>query len=228
MLNRLMLKVEPELVRFYHRVMEPPAPNLRGDRHIEYSWIVANMSQGPGKALDFGTGPAWSWMGLLAARKGFQVTAVDIQPADWPYIHPGFNFVQGDILELNFPPECFDLIINCSTVEHVGLAGHYNGSKPRENGDLEAMRLLRNILKQRKHMLMTIPVGQDHVFAPLHRVYGRNRLALLLQGWESLEEEYWIKNGLNRWVCVGKDQALGAETSERCYGLGLFVLRRPE
>ena len=223
-----MLKIEPALIGAYRRFIEPPAPNLRGDRHVEYSWIVANMPDGPGKALDFGTGPAWSWMGLLAARKGFQVIGVDIQPAEWPYVHPGFKFVQGNIMELGFPHEYFDLIVNCSTVEHVGLAGHYRGTIVREDGDLEAMRLLRTILKPHKPMLLTIPVGRDRVVAPLHRVYGRGRLPDLLAGWESLREEYWTKDDRNRWACVAKDQALDAQAAEYCFGLGLFVLQRSE
>jgi len=131
-------------------------------------------------------------------------------------------------MELGFPNQSFDLIVNCSTVEHVGLAGHYRGTCDRENGDLEAMRLLRTILKTHKLMLLTIPVGRDRVVAPLHRVYGRGRLPALLAGWESLREEYWTKDNLNRWACVGKDQALDAETTEYCFGLGLFVLQRSE
>ncbi len=149
-MRRILLKLEPILIAFYRRFVEPPPPNLRGDRHIEYSWIVSNMGEGPGNALDFGTGPGWSWIGLVAARRGFQTIGVDIQPSTWPYVHPGFSFVQGDILELNFPPEHFDLIINCSSIEHVGLPGHYEGTKPSDAGDLEAMTVLRSILKRGK------------------------------------------------------------------------------
>lgn len=227
MLRRLLLKLEPILIRFYHRVMEPPPPNLRGDRHIEYSWIVANMPEGPGKALDFGTGPGWSWMGLVAARKGFEVIGVDIQPAAWPYVHPAFRFVQGDIFKLNLPSEHFDLIINCSSIEHVGLAGHYKGTKSRPDGDLEAMAVLKNILKIGKDILLTIPVGRDRIFRPLHRVYGEKRLPILIEGWEVMKEEYWVKDDMNRWICVEKAVALNKEPIEHCYGLGLFILRRP-
>ena len=69
--------------------------------------------------LDFGCGEGW--MGLIAARKGFKVTALDLQPIVWDYKHPNLNFVQGDIFKLNFAPNQFDLIINCSSIEHVGL-----------------------------------------------------------------------------------------------------------
>jgi 2-polyprenyl-3-methyl-5-hydroxy-6-metoxy-1,4-benzoquinol methylase len=120
---RIFQKIELILRSFYRRISEPPVPNLKGDRDIEYSWIAANMPEGPGEALDFGSGP--SYMGLIAVRKGFNVTAVDLEPVKWFYKHPNFKFIQGDIFKLEFPPAHFDLIINCSTIEHVGLPGRY-------------------------------------------------------------------------------------------------------
>ena len=57
-------------------------------------------------------------------------------------------------------------------------------------------------------------------------MYGRGRLPVLLAGWESLREEYWTKDDRNRWACVAKDQALDAQATEYCFGLGLFVLQR--
>lgn len=58
MLWRILLKVEPYLIRLYRRVSQPPIPNLKGDRDVEYSWIVANLPEGSGKALDFELGRA--------------------------------------------------------------------------------------------------------------------------------------------------------------------------
>jgi len=116
---RILQRLEPALIKLYRRISEPPIPNLRGDRDIELSWVAANIPDGPGEALDFGCGEGW--MGLIAARKGFKVTALDLQPIVWDYKHPNLNFVQGDIFKLNFAPNQFDLIINCSSIEHVGL-----------------------------------------------------------------------------------------------------------
>ncbi|MGB9591418.1 MAG: methyltransferase domain-containing protein, partial [Candidatus Kryptoniota bacterium] len=136
--------------------------NLLGDRDIEWSWVTAQMPLGPGEALDFG--PGGSYLGLIAAQRGFNVTAVDIEPVQWPYIHPQLHFVQGDILRLPLPKERFDLVINCSTVEHVGLVGRYGVTEDRPNGDLEAMARLKELMKPGGIMLLTIPVGQDAVF----------------------------------------------------------------
>jgi hypothetical protein len=116
----------------------------------------------------------------------------------------------------------------CSAIEHVGLAGRYGVTKDRPDGDIEAMKILKIILKPGGKMLLTIPVGQDNFFKPLHRVYGKERLPRLLEGWEILKEEYWIKDEEGYWICVDEETALGREIAHpSLYGLGLFVLQKP-
>jgi Caenorhabditis protein of unknown function, DUF268 len=219
-------KIDHLLVSVYKKLKEPPVPNLKSDRDIEHSWIAANMPEGPGLALDFGC-DLFS-LGLLAARKGFNVTAIDLEPVVWYYEHTSLRFLQGDILKLTLPSDHFDLIINCSSIEHVGLAGRYGVTESRPDGDIEAMVILKNLVKPGKIMLLTIPVGRDRLFKPLHRVYGQDRLPKLLKGWEIQKNEFWIKDALNRWIFVEESAALNIEPVKHCYGLGLFVLRRPE
>jgi len=209
----------------------PRVPNLAGDRDIEWSWVASRMPAGPGEALDFG--PGGGSLGLTAAERGFNVTAVDIENIAWPYFHPRLRFVRGDILKASFPAGHFDLAINCSTVEHVGLAGRYGVTEARPNGDLEAMGRLREIMKPGAVMLLTIPVGQDAVFPPVTRIYGRERLPKLLEGYLVEEEAFWVKDGQNRWMQCDKQAALSFKPSagswnvlRNIYALGCFVLRR--
>ncbi len=224
-LERILQKIEPALIQIHRKIYEPPPPNLKGDRDIEHSWITANMPDGPGLALDFGCGPFS--LGLSAARKGFSVTAIDLEPVIWYFEHPSVKFLQGDIIKLTLPSDHYDLIINCSSIEHVGLAARYGVTESHSDGDIEAMAILKNLLKPGKVMLLTIPVGRDRVFNPLHRVYGQDRLPKLLEGWKIQKNEFWVKNSLNRWIAVEKSVALNIEPVEHCYGLGLFVLTRP-
>ena len=223
MLYCLAEKVDPILRKAYQRIIQPPVPNLKGDRDIEYSFVAANMPDGPGRALDFGCG--LSHMGILTARKGFNVTALDLTDVPWFYRFPGLEFVQGDIFEIGLPAEHFDLVINCSSIEHVGLSGRYGVSRPRPDGDIEAMGILSSILKRSGIMLLTIPVGRDRVFSPLHRVYGQTRLPKLLEKYDVIRKEFWVKDALNKWVSVEESVALTKEPVVHCYGLGLFVLR---
>jgi SAM-dependent methyltransferase len=206
--------------------------NLLGDRDIEWSWVASKIPFGPGVALDFGSGA--SHLALLAAQRGFTVTALDLEAIQCPYIHPSLHFVKGDILKLGLPAGQFDLVINCSTVEHVGLAGRYGVVEGRPDGDLEAMARLRDSMKFGAIMLLTIPVGHDAVFAPLCRVYGKERLPRLLGGFLVEKEEFWVKDEKNRWVPCDREAALNFQASanswhplKNVYALGCYVLRKP-
>lgn len=194
--------------------------------------MAARVPRGPGKALDFGNGG--SALGLLAAQAGYEVTAIDLEAYDWPYQHAALEFLQADLLDADLKESSFDLVINCSTVEHVGLVGRYSVTQPRPDGDLDVMRRLRKLMKPGAQMLVTVPVGRDAVFAPMHRVYGPGRLPLLLATFDLEEELYWVKNNDNRWVSGTRKASLDFEaragsrgTTETVYALGCFVLRRP-
>jgi 2-polyprenyl-3-methyl-5-hydroxy-6-metoxy-1,4-benzoquinol methylase len=77
--------------------------NLLGDRDVEWSFIAAHLPRGPGKALDFGSGG--SYISLIAARKGFEVIALDLEPQTFPWQHPQVTFMQGDLLKVDWQPE---------------------------------------------------------------------------------------------------------------------------
>lgn len=223
MLRHIVRIAEYLLTRLGAKV--PKAPNLVGDRDIEWSWVASQMPSGPGEALDFG--PGGSYLGLIAAQRGFAVTAIDLEAVRWYYTHPRLRFVQGDILKLSLSKEHFDLVINSSTVEHVGLVGRYGVTEARADGDLEAMARLRSFMKPAGTMLLTIPVGRDAVFPPWHRVYGVERLSDLMSGYVVEREEYWVKNEQNKWILADKRDALARIPQKRLYGLGCFVLKRP-
>lgn len=223
MTRRIMRRMRPFLRRFYRKLSVPPPPNLLGDRDIEHSWIAANMPDGPGKALDFGSGP--TWLSLMAARKNYVVKAIDLSSVRWYYSHSGLQFQKIDLFDLDYEENSLDLVINCSTIEHIGLKGRYNVTKDRPNGDFEAMDFIKKCLIPGKPMLLTLPVGKDRIYHPSHRVYGSERLPKLLKGWKVVKEEFWIKNDQNDWIQTTKDIAFSIETKHHYYGIGLFVLK---
>lgn len=222
-MQRILRRLEPHLLQVYRKLLQPPPPNLEGDRYMEYSWIAANIPNGPGQALDFGCG--FSWMGLLAARRGFQVTAIDLREIKWSYLYPGLEFKKGNLFDIIDDLTMMDLIICCSTIEHIGLSTRYGEEKSQNCTDLKAMELLYKLLKSGSTMLLTLPVGRDSLFYPLHRVYGEKRLPKLIYGWKIIRKEYWIKNKFNRWIISEEKIALNIEPSQYYYGLGLFVMQ---
>lgn len=206
--------------------------DLRGDRDVEWSYIAAQLPRGPGEALDFGCGGGN--LTLMAAQSGFHVTALDLAPHFFFWNHDGVSVVKGDLLSLDLPENYFDVIINCSSIEHVGLVGRYGVAEKRDDGDLNAMKRMRELMKPGAIMLLTIPCGRDAVFAPLHRVYGGQRLPLLLSGFELQKETYWKKARDNRWQRTSREEALDYqptadfENVAACtYALACFVLKKP-
>ena len=205
--------------------------NLFGDRHIEWSWTAAHVPDGPGEALEFGPGD--SWLSLVAIHRGYRVTTVDLVQTEHPYVEPKLKPLYGSLLDIDLPENHYDLVMNCSAVEHVGLAGRYGVTEDDADGDLRVMEKLRSLMKPSATMSLTIPVGRDAVFAPMCRVYGENRLPLLLRGFGVQTEAYWIKDDQNRWTRCAKEAALDYEASagdedwrKNIYGLGCYVLNR--
>ncbi|MGC2467911.1 MAG: DUF268 domain-containing protein [Candidatus Acidiferrum sp.] len=218
------------------RAFIPAAPSVRGvnilgERNVEWGFLSTEMPSGPGEAIEFGC--EQGYMSLLAAQKGFHVVANDLQEQCFTWQHPDVEFRQGDFLKLDLPGNHFDLAINCSSVEHVGVAGRYGISADRDEGDIEVMGRLAEVLKPGGVLLMTSPCGRDAVMAPWCRVYGRQRLPRLFAPFQLVKESYWVKDSLNRWVLATREKALDFEPRNDprdghgcAYALGCFVLRK--
>ena len=86
------------------------------------------------------------------------------------------------------------------------------------------MEKMAGIVKPDGDMVLTIPVGLDAVYAPLHRIYGEERLPRLLEHWDIGEESYWAKPTGGRFEPVSRDVALAETGSTAYYALGLFVV----
>lgn len=203
------------------------AYTLKGDRKFEWGFVKDLLPEGDGSLLDIGPAPGDPKPLRIAAGRGWTVTAVGLQE---PYrrLPEQFTFIQGDFNEVDLPLNSFDYILNISTVEHFGLAGRYGIEEMDEDADLRGMAKARTLLKPNGRMLLTIPMGQDRVYVPRHRVYGAERLPLLLDGWQVLEGRYYGKfDGKDQYVpCTrGAVFALLPHIEPKSfYGLGLFVL----
>ncbi len=220
------------LKRFFFPAAAPPNPvNIEGDRNVEWTFISAELPEREGTALEFGCEAGY--LSLFAARKGYRVVAVDLEEQRFTWYHPAVEFRAGDFLKLDLPKNHFDVAINCSSVEHVGIPGRYGITEEQSDGDIEVMRRLAEVLKPGGILLMTAPCGQDAVMAPWHRVYGPQRLPRLLAPFGIEKECYWVKDSANRWVESTREDALAyvprhdPRNPLGCsYALSCFVLRK--
>lgn len=192
-----------------------------GERDVEWAWTLAHVHRGQGRVLDFGSGNGM--LALGASFAGNHAVAVDLEHEQYLFRGHDIEYVQGDFNELELEPRSFDQIINCSSIEHVGLSGRY-GSPDDADGDLRAMAKMAELLKPEGDMVLSIPVGVDAVYAPWHRVYGEQRLPRLLERWEIRKEAYWAKREAEQYEPVTREEALADEGSPTYYALGLYVV----
>jgi uncharacterized protein DUF268 len=89
------------------------------------------------------------------------------------------------VAEYNENPVQFDAAFSISSFEHDGL-GRY-GDPLNPAGDFEAMRKAKTIVREGGLLFLAVPVGRDTLVWDAHRVYGRIRLPLLLEGWRVLD-----------------------------------------
>src|SRR5207302_2103075 len=117
---------------------------LEGERDVEWAWTLAHVHGGPGRVLDFGSGNGM--MALGASFAGNETIAVDLEQEQYLFRGHNVEYRRGDFNKLEFEPKSFDQILNCSSIEHVGLSGRY-GSPEDPDGDLRAMAKLAGLLK---------------------------------------------------------------------------------
>ena len=203
---------------------EPRPPrggfDLDGEKLIDWGWVCSNLPPGPKRALEVGPGKSPIIPAMLSL--GYDVTAVDAS-ADPTSVIDGFRFVYGDFTEFSCDQK-FEVIVVCSVVEHLGLAGRYNSTADAD-GDLKAMQRIHRLLEPSGKLLLTLPVGRDAVHKPWHRVYGRERLPRLLEGFEVVRSQFLQKQPGGAWFGTTQEKALDTPVDIRRYALGEMVLQ---
>lgn len=76
----------------------------------------------------------------------------------------------------------FDCGVTISALEHDGLGRYGDPIDPL--GDIKTMRSYKKYIKKGGLMYLSVPVGQDALCWNSHRIYGRLRLPMLLEGWK--------------------------------------------
>lgn len=80
----------------------------------------------------------------------------------------------------------FDIALSISSFEHDGL-GRY-GDPVDPDGDLKAMRKMKQVLRPGGFLLFAAPCGEDLVKWNAHRKYGKVRLPHIFRGWKVLAQ----------------------------------------
>ncbi len=145
------------------------------EQMIEYALLFQNLPADARHVLDFGC--VENVLPMMLCSLGYRVTGMDFRP--YPFTHPNFTAIQGDVLTWEAPEAAFDVVISISTVEHVGLG--YSGDPVENDGDRRAVEKLWRALRPGGLLYLTVPAGAPKI-ARGYRTYDRARLDALVPG----------------------------------------------
>lgn len=178
-IDRLPQKILDKLITYDYTVTE---------RIFERGFLFMNLADVPigSKILDVGC--CWSSVSLELCCLGYKVWGIDID--DYPFYHPNFTFLKSSICNTELPDNFFDVVIAISTIEHIGL-GHYGDST--QDTDHKAVNEIRRILKPDGKFILTLPYGKK-TKTKVFRVYDKEALEKLLEGFEVLKAQYFVNH----------------------------------
>jgi 2-polyprenyl-3-methyl-5-hydroxy-6-metoxy-1,4-benzoquinol methylase len=189
-------------------------------RRVELRWVNERVAEVPyafralcrvqprAKVLDVGASE--SSVCLSLATLGYDVTAIDPRPN--PLSHERLRVVEERIEEWEHDA-AFDAVICLSTIEHIGTAA-YDQEATEERLDLEAMMRIRELTRPDGVLVLTTAVGRASV-GKGGRVYDREGLDALLDGWQVADTTLVRRRDATKWVMIDEplaDLAPGPET----------------
>jgi SAM-dependent methyltransferase len=227
-IGNLIKRVDKELGFLAVLKGEPRPPrggfDLQGEKALDWGWVCVNLPKSAKRAMDIGCGESPTVSAMLSL--GYtEVVAIDLQfPLD--NVLRGPHFIQGDFNQLPLNGS-FDVVVACSTVEHIGLSGRYTSTEDAD-GDLKALRKINKLLSNDGRLILTVPAGEDAVYKPWHRVYGTARISRLLEGFRIVCSQGYVKEPWGPWRRTTLQEALEFPATSARYALAQMVLKVSE
>lgn len=156
-------------------------------RDSEYDFAYRHIVGEGLSVLDVGA--VGSLLPLQLARRGFQVTVMDVR--QYPERHPNLTVVQGDFLTNPIPDHSFDYVVMISCIEHMGFGGY--GDPISEDADFRAMAQAIRILKPDGKLILTFPFCDRYAIQPgFERWYDPVRVRRLFEELYIVDQEYYV------------------------------------
>jgi len=182
--GKLVNKLVTKIVAKLSSLTTSSSRAVFSERIIEYPLLFQYLDKNWLSILDFGC--VEDLMPIHLASLGYEVTGLDLRP--YPFTHPNFKFIQGDILRYEPPHEKYDCVISISTLEHVGLGGY--GDPAAEDGDKIAAAKLYTAVRAGGRLIITVPFGKATTQRNM-RIYNHAQLCELITNIET--ERYFFK-----------------------------------
>ena len=222
------LKLSPRWVRFAYRFLDVEASAetaLPDGRMIEYSFVIGKLvSLAKGRLLDVGCVARLNLVPATIASLGWEVYGIDVR--QFKFRFPNFHFVLGDITKTDLPDSFFDAVSAVSTLEHIGLKGRYGISEGDPEGDAQAVREIRRILRRGGRLLVTLPYGIEKRQTNLNRVYNHDSLHELFSNWEIKDKVFYSQDSEGFWIPVVEEETWRLTKNKEA--IALLELALPE
>lgn len=145
-LRKILLKLGQNDPLWFPRLIEPTTKGIRG---WEYGLMFDKIKFRRKKVLDLGAGN--SRLPRYLSQIGSKVTMVDINhPLEVTEVKKSKNlkFVIGDMTNLSFKSNSFDVVVCISAIEHVDMkGGGYYGSHEYNSRALSSIKEMIRVLK---------------------------------------------------------------------------------
>ena len=178
---------------------EPQQVELRwvNERIVEVPYAFRALCRVPADARVLDVGAAESSVCLSLATLGYDVTAIDPRPN--PLSHERLRVVVARVEEWEHEA-AFDAVLCLSTIEHIGTDA-YGQEATERRVDLEAMQRIRQLTRPDGLLVLTTAVGEASV-GRLGRVYDREGLDELREGWDVADRTFVQRRDATSWVTL--------------------------
>ena len=195
-------------------------------RAVEYPWVLTQIKSIKPGSLILDVGCAESLLSHELTAKSLRVVGLDIR--DYPFRSKKIVFIKRNVIDTKLPAKTFDAIIVVSTIEHTGLNA-YGQLTLDDDGDIKAMKELYRILKPQGIIIITTPyIGSNPLRVyPFERYYNRQRLEKLVEGFQTIKEEYFYpqrQGSRLHWAKLNREKI--DEQNFREAGLACLILKK--
>lgn len=218
LLEGLSKKILP--INFGHRIDE---------RSVEYPWIFSNLPNEKLKVLDAGSTFNFDFILDNQKIKGKDLTIYTFAPESKSYNDKRISYVYGDLRDLPFKDNLYDIVVSHSTIEHIDMDNSMYGYDLSHNENvteksysyLVAVNEMIRVLKHEGKLLLTFPFGkfENHGFFQQFDDEMLARITDLFDDKDSYELTFF-KYENDGWVFSSQNELKNAESFNPHTGIG--------
>jgi SAM-dependent methyltransferase len=202
------------------------------ERIVEYPWLLGKMGQKSETLLDAGSTFNFEYLLQHSVLKKKELCIYTFFPERPNFNFPGskISYLYGDLRNMPFKDDLFDLIVCQSTLEHVDMDNSiygysiFNNSK-NENASyeyLKAINELTRVLKPCGSLLLTFPFGsyENHGF---FQQFDNDMLDLMLADLSKaglVEELTFFKYSISGWKLANLIECTNSKSFNPQTGIG--------